>query len=150
VTDLLIGLSYVAISAMLVLLVHRARNDIPFSWVFLAFGMFIVACGATHFMEVLVLWKAAYCVGEREDRHGHRLGRNGAGASAADSEDDRARARGEEVGGAPHRAAGAVGGAAARAARAEAEEASRAKDAFLATLSHELRTPMTAISDGRR
>ncbi|MGN6185801.1 MAG: hypothetical protein ACTHQM_19370, partial [Thermoanaerobaculia bacterium] len=37
VSDILIGLSYVAISAMLTLLVHRARRDIPFSWIFLAF-----------------------------------------------------------------------------------------------------------------
>jgi len=55
-SDTLIGLSYVAISLSLAFLVHRARNDIPFSLVFVAFGLFIVACGLTHFMEVWTLW----------------------------------------------------------------------------------------------
>jgi len=60
VSDLIIGFSYVAISVTLAYLVHRARRDIPFHWVFLAFGLFIVACGATHFMEVLTVWHATY------------------------------------------------------------------------------------------
>jgi two-component system cell cycle sensor histidine kinase/response regulator CckA len=59
-TDLLIGISYTAISITLAYLVHRARRDIPFHWIFVAFGLFIVACGATHFMEVLTLWNATY------------------------------------------------------------------------------------------
>ncbi len=60
VSDMLIGLSYVAISATLAYLVYKARRDIPFDWVFLAFGAFIVACGATHFMEVWTLWTPTY------------------------------------------------------------------------------------------
>jgi len=59
-SDTLIGLSYVAISLSLAFLVHRARNDIPFSLVFVAFGLFIVACGLTHFMEVWTLWHPSY------------------------------------------------------------------------------------------
>jgi len=59
-TDLLIGLSYVAISSTLVYLIYCARHDIPFSWMFLAFGAFIVACGMTHFMEVWTVWHATY------------------------------------------------------------------------------------------
>ena len=55
-----LGLSYVAISGMLVYLLYRARCDIPFVWVFLAFGIFIIACGATHFMEVWTIWNATY------------------------------------------------------------------------------------------
>ncbi len=47
ISDLFIGGSYVAISATLVYLVRRAKNDIPFSWMFLAFGTFIIACGCT-------------------------------------------------------------------------------------------------------
>ena len=59
-TDALIGSSYVAISLTLAYLVHQARRDIPFQWVFLFFGLFIIACGATHFMEVWTLWTATY------------------------------------------------------------------------------------------
>jgi PAS domain S-box-containing protein len=60
VTDLLIGASYVAISLTLGYLVYRARRDIPFHWMLLAFGGFIIACGATHFMEVWTLWAPHY------------------------------------------------------------------------------------------
>lgn len=59
-SDSAIGLSYVAISLTLAWLVHRARNDIPFHWVFLAFGLFIIACGSTHFMEVVTVWHPLY------------------------------------------------------------------------------------------
>jgi PAS domain S-box-containing protein len=59
-SDVLIGVAYVAISFMLGLLVHRARKDIPFSWVFIAFGLFIVSCGATHFMEAFTVWHPYY------------------------------------------------------------------------------------------
>ncbi len=60
VSDLLIGLSYVAISTMLVYLVFRARREIPFQWMFLAFGTFIIACGGTHFMEIWTTWVPRY------------------------------------------------------------------------------------------
>jgi PAS domain S-box-containing protein len=60
ISDLLIGLSYVAISATLVYLVWRARRELPYSWMFVAFGAFIVCCGATHFMEVWTLWTPVF------------------------------------------------------------------------------------------
>lgn len=60
IADLLIGLAYVSISATLGYLVYRASKDIPFNWVFLAFGLFIISCGFTHFMEVWVIWKPVY------------------------------------------------------------------------------------------
>lgn len=50
-----LGIAYLAISGTLVYLVYRARRDIPFRWMFLAFGLFIVACGGTHFMEVVTI-----------------------------------------------------------------------------------------------
>jgi len=60
ISDLLIGLSYVAISATLGYLVWRARRELPYSWMFVAFGAFIICCGATHFMEVWTLWTPVY------------------------------------------------------------------------------------------
>lgn len=62
VSDILIGASYVVISLALAYLVHRARRDIPFSVVFVAFGLFIITCGLTHFMEVWTLWNPIYWV----------------------------------------------------------------------------------------
>jgi PAS domain S-box-containing protein len=59
-SDTLIGLSYVSISTTLAYLVYKSRQDIPFHWMFLLFGTFIVACGTTHFMEVWTLWTPTY------------------------------------------------------------------------------------------
>jgi hypothetical protein len=56
-SDLLIGVSYIAISSTLIYLIY---NDMPFSWIFVAFGVFIVACSFTHFMEVWTIWNATY------------------------------------------------------------------------------------------
>lgn len=60
VADTFIGIAYFAISVTLAYLVYRARRDIPFHWMFLAFGLFIIACGATHFMEVVTIWIPVY------------------------------------------------------------------------------------------
>jgi len=60
VSDLLIGISYVVISLTLVYLVRASKGGIPFHWMFLAFGTFIIACGGTHFMEAITLWYPVY------------------------------------------------------------------------------------------
>jgi PAS domain S-box-containing protein len=59
VSDTLISLAYYA---MPILLVHfvRQRRDLPFSWMFLMFGAFIVACGTTHLLGVWTLWYPTY------------------------------------------------------------------------------------------
>jgi signal transduction histidine kinase len=59
-SDTLIGLAYVSISSTLAYMVFKARRNIPFHWMFLAFGIFIVSCGFTHFMEVWTVWQAVY------------------------------------------------------------------------------------------
>src|SRR5271154_844600 len=58
-SDSLIALSYFTIPFTLLWFV-RKRRDLPFSWIFVLFGAFIVACGATHVMEVWNLWHAQY------------------------------------------------------------------------------------------
>src|SRR5271165_764968 len=60
VSDLVIAVSYLSISTTLAWLVFRCRGEIPFSWIVLAFGAFIVACGATHLIEVVTLWWPYY------------------------------------------------------------------------------------------
>lgn len=59
VSDILIALAYFSIPVALIHLV-RKRRDIPFSWMFVCFGVFIAACGATHLMEVWTLWVPSY------------------------------------------------------------------------------------------
>ena len=38
----------------------RKRRDLPFNWMFLLFGLFIVECGTKHWMEVWTLWEPQY------------------------------------------------------------------------------------------
>lgn len=59
ISDSLIGLAYLSIPVTLVYFI-RKRRDVPFNWVFVCFGAFILACGGTHLMEVWTLWHANY------------------------------------------------------------------------------------------
>ena len=61
VSDVLITLAYYSIPAMLVYFVAKKR-DVPFHWIFLMFGAFILACGTTHALDVLTLWYPAYWI----------------------------------------------------------------------------------------
>ncbi len=54
-----IGLAYLSISLTLGYIVRKIR-DIPFQWMYLCFGVFIIACGFTHFMDVWVIWTPVY------------------------------------------------------------------------------------------
>lgn len=58
--DGVIALAYVVIAASLAVLVYRAGKRIPFSWMLVAFGEFLVAGALTHLIEVVVIWKPAY------------------------------------------------------------------------------------------
>jgi Cu+-exporting ATPase len=48
-------ISYASIPVFLGVCI-RKRKDIPFSWILLLFGAFILACSATHFFHILELW----------------------------------------------------------------------------------------------
>jgi two-component system cell cycle sensor histidine kinase/response regulator CckA len=60
IADGVIGVSYFVISITLAYLIYKGRREIPFHWMFLAFGLFIVACGSTHLMEVVTVWIPVY------------------------------------------------------------------------------------------
>jgi protein-histidine pros-kinase len=59
ISDALIALAYLTIPVTLFSFI-RKRKDLPFSWMFLCFGLFIVACGATHGLEIYTLWVPRY------------------------------------------------------------------------------------------
>jgi PAS domain S-box-containing protein len=59
-SDVVIGVAYLFVSAALAALVLRSGGGIPFSWMIVAFGIFIVACGLTHLMEVWTIWEPRY------------------------------------------------------------------------------------------
>jgi signal transduction histidine kinase len=59
VGDSLIAFSYLLIPWTL-LNFFRQRQDVPFGWITWLFGAFILACGATHAVEVWTLWSPVY------------------------------------------------------------------------------------------
>ena len=61
ISDFLIAAAYFIIPFTLVNFV-RKRRDLPFNWMFVCFGIFIIACGMTHVMEIITLWKPYYWI----------------------------------------------------------------------------------------
>jgi signal transduction histidine kinase len=58
ISDLIIGFAYVAIAVTLSYLVFRARRNIPFHSMILAFGAFLLAGSATHLVALWTVWNA--------------------------------------------------------------------------------------------
>jgi PAS domain S-box-containing protein len=59
VSDAFIALAYFTIPFGLLWFV-RKRKDLQFNWMFVCFAIFIVACGATHVMEIITVWNPVY------------------------------------------------------------------------------------------
>jgi len=59
VGDLLIAMAYFTIPFAL-LYIARRRRDLSFDWLVVCFGVFVVACGLTYVMDVWNVWHAHY------------------------------------------------------------------------------------------
>ena len=59
VSDILIFISYFSMPVALGYFARR-RKDFPYRWLLWLFAAFIMACGATHLMGVIVLWEPMY------------------------------------------------------------------------------------------
>jgi diguanylate cyclase (GGDEF)-like protein/PAS domain S-box-containing protein len=60
-SDALIALSYFSIPFALWYFAKK-RPDIPYRWLMVVFGVFIVACGITHIFDILNIWRPSYWV----------------------------------------------------------------------------------------
>lgn len=59
VSDAVIALSYFSIPFALWYFAKK-RPDIPYRWLMIVFGIFIVACGITHLFDILNIWYPSY------------------------------------------------------------------------------------------
>jgi len=59
VADSLIALAYYSIPLTLIYYVRKGR-DVAYPAIILMFAAFIIACGSTHVMDVITIWKPAY------------------------------------------------------------------------------------------
>src|SRR6185436_6742955 len=149
ISDSLIALSYLTIPFTLIYFI-RKRQDLPFDWMFGAFGVFILACGGTHVLDMWTIWNPDYWLS------GFMKGLTAAAsvptaillaglvpkallipspkqlelANTDLRNEIRERKRMEEE---------------LQRKNVELAQANQAKDAFLANVSHELRTPLTLI-----
>lgn len=60
-SDSLIAIAYMAIPASIVVLL-RKRRDLPFNWMFVLFGVFILLCGLTHLLGIWTMWRPVYWI----------------------------------------------------------------------------------------
>ncbi len=60
ISDFLIWSAYLAIPLVLVSFVWNRRRDLPFRAVFALFGIFILACGTTHLMDIVLFYYPMY------------------------------------------------------------------------------------------
>ncbi len=60
-SDTLMAIAYLSLPLVLIPVARKKRN-IPFDLMFVCFGIFIVACGASHFLEVVTVWIPVYWI----------------------------------------------------------------------------------------
>jgi signal transduction histidine kinase len=59
ISDALIASAYFSIPIALLLFIHR-RRDVVFNWMFAMFAAFILFCGLTHLLGILMFWVPVY------------------------------------------------------------------------------------------
>jgi two-component system, cell cycle sensor histidine kinase and response regulator CckA len=60
IADGVIGFAYLVISGTIAYLLYQGRRDLPFHWLFVAFAVFIIACGSSHLLEAVTVWIPVY------------------------------------------------------------------------------------------
>ncbi|MAT14583.1 MAG: hypothetical protein CMJ46_04855 [Planctomyces sp.] len=60
ISDLSTWGAYMAIPIVLVTFAFRRGKEIPFSYIYLLFAAFIMACGTVHLLEAIIFWNPVY------------------------------------------------------------------------------------------
>ena len=60
VSDFFIWTAYLAIPIVLVKFAYKRRQELPFRQLFWLFGLFILACGTTHLMDIVLFYDPVY------------------------------------------------------------------------------------------
>lgn len=60
ISDMVIALAYLAIPSTIAFLLVKRKQTVPFRWVFVMFALFIVLCGISHLVGIIVLWHPFY------------------------------------------------------------------------------------------
>ncbi|QNM96603.1 ATP-binding protein [Chitinimonas koreensis] len=142
ISDSIIALAYLSIPITLIYFI-RKRRDLPFNWMFGAFGVFILACGATHLIDIYTIWTPAYWLAGffkgitalASIVTAVLLAKLVPVALRIPSRQQLAAINSELV----------AANAQLQISNQRLEEANNAKRDFLANMSHELRTPLNAV-----
>jgi hypothetical protein len=59
-SDFFIWASYLAIPVILVKFANKRAHELPFPHLFWLFGLFIIACGTTHLIDVILFYEPVY------------------------------------------------------------------------------------------
>ena len=59
IADLVIAIAYLSIPLGIGLVLYR-RRSIPLTWLIVLFALFILLCGMTHIIGIIVLWEPVY------------------------------------------------------------------------------------------
>lgn len=60
ISNFAIGAAYFAIPLVIFILLKTRKEEMPFKGIFWLFIIFIIACGLSHFMDILMFWYPAY------------------------------------------------------------------------------------------
>lgn len=62
ISDGITFIAYMMIPVFLTYLVLKSKYKLPYPSLFILFSIFILACGTTHLMEIVNIWKSEYLV----------------------------------------------------------------------------------------